>query len=129
MHYLGILGVPRRYYELGVTDYIGPSAATLSAFISVVAFIVGVAQVVFLYNLLTSIRGGKEAGKNPWKAGSLEWQTPGRRPGHGNWGDRLPLVYRWAYAYGVPGVKDDFIPQHIPPSEVERTDGGAGSGD
>ncbi len=129
MHYLGILGVPRRYYEIGVTDFIGPSAATLSAFITIVALIVGVAQMVFLFNVAWSLLKGKEAGRNPWKAGSLEWQTPGKRPGHGNWGESVPLVYRWAYAYSVPGVKDDFIPQHIPPGEVVRTDGVGGSGD
>src|SRR5918995_481646 len=36
MHYLGILGVPRRYNELGDAAFIPPSAHTLNAFISVV---------------------------------------------------------------------------------------------
>ena len=39
-------------------------------------------------------------------------------PGHGNFGPELPVVYRWAYAYGVPGVKDDFVPQNLPPDQV-----------
>ena len=39
-------------------------------------------------------------------------------PKHGNFGKELPVVYRWAYDYGVPGVKDDFIPQNVAPSEV-----------
>jgi len=25
------------------------------------------------------------------------------------------VVYRWAYAYGVPGKSEDFIPQNAPP--------------
>ena len=36
-------------------------------------------------------------------------------PGHGNWGPQLPVVYRWAYAYGVPGAPQDFIAQNAPP--------------
>ena len=28
------------------------------------------------------------------------------------------MVYRWAYAYSVPGAKDDFIPQDLPPDQV-----------
>ena len=29
-----------------------------------------------------------------------------------------PVVYRWPYDYSVPGAKEDYIPQHVPPSEV-----------
>ena len=39
------------------------------------AFIVGFAQLVFLFNLIWSIRNGRDAGGNPWRATSLEWQT------------------------------------------------------
>ena len=56
MHYLGLLGVPRRYHEIGETAFIPESAATLNAFISVMALIVGVAQMVFLFNLVWSLR-------------------------------------------------------------------------
>ena len=48
----------------------------------------------------------------------LEWQTPENPPGHGNFGPELPVVYRWAYDYSVPGVKDDFVPQNVAPEEV-----------
>ena len=40
----------------------------------------------------------------PGGAASLEWQTPETPPGHGNWGRELPIVYRWAYDYSVPGA-------------------------
>jgi len=30
----------------------------------------------------------------------------------------LPVVYRWAYDYSVPGADQDFIPQNVPPREV-----------
>jgi cytochrome c oxidase subunit 1 len=29
----------------------------------------------------------------------------------------LPVVYRWAYDYSVPGADTDFIPQNQPPSK------------
>ena len=116
MHYLGLLGVPRRYYALGETAFIPQSAHQLNAFISVAAFIVGFAQMVFLFNLISSLFKGKHAGRNPWKATTLEWQTPEIPPGHGNWGKELPVVYRWAYAYNVPGAEQDFLPQNQPPA-------------
>ena len=125
MHYLGFLGVPRRYYEIGETDFIPDSAQDLNAFITVAALIVGFAQVVFMWNLIASYTRGKKSERNPWQATTLEWQTPDFPPAHGNWGDKLPVVYRWAYAYGVPGAKDDFVPQNMPPSEVSG-DGGGG---
>ena len=114
MHYLGLMGVPRRYNELGDMGLIAESAHQLNAFISIMAFIVGFAQIVFLFNLLWSIRHGREAGGNPWRATSLEWQTPQTPPAHGNWGKEMPVVYRWAYDYSVPGAKQDFLPQNDP---------------
>ena len=48
----------------------------------------------------------------------MEWLTPTVPPEHGNWGDRLPTVHRWAYDFSVPGAKEDFITQTTPPSEV-----------
>ena len=86
----------------------------LNAFITVAALIVGFAQMVFLFNIFWSLRHGKEAGGNPWRAASLEWQTPVTPPGHGNWGKELPIVYRWAYDYSVPGAPRDFIAQDDP---------------
>jgi cytochrome c oxidase subunit 1 len=116
MHYLGLLGVPRRYYELGETAFVPPSAATLNIFITVAALAVGAAQMVFLFNLIRSLSHGRESGGNPWNATTLEWQTPETPPAHGNWGAELPIVYRWAYDYSVPGAERDFIPQNQPPT-------------
>jgi cytochrome c oxidase subunit 1 len=118
MHYLGFLGVPRRYYELGDAAFIPPSAHTLNEFISVAALIVGSAQVVFIFNLAWSLFKGKRAERNPWRATTLEWQTPHMPPRHGNWGKELPVVYRWAYDYSVPGAAQDFLPQNLPPDQV-----------
>jgi cytochrome c oxidase subunit 1 len=125
LHYLGLLGVPRRYFEMGDTSFIPASAQDLNAFVTVVALIVGFAQIVFLFNLFWSLKHGKVAEKNPWKAASLEWQTDGVPPGHGNFGAELPVVYRWAYDYGVPGAPDDFIAQNDPGTGVTRNEAGA----
>jgi len=114
MHYLGFLGVPRRYFTIDDTSFIPDSAESLNAFITVAALIVGFAQIVFLFNLVWSLKKGKESGPNPWDATTLEWQTETTPPGHGNFGPNLPVVYRWAYDYSVPGAKEDFIPQNVP---------------
>jgi cytochrome c oxidase subunit 1 len=119
MHYLGFLGVPRRYYALGQTDFIPESAQDLNAGITIAALIVGSAQILFFINILWSLRNGKKAEGNPWGAASLEWQTPDTPPVHGNWGKELPTVYRWAYDYSVPGAKNDFIPQNMADADIE----------
>jgi len=115
MHYLGFLGVPRRYYNFESFEFIPPSAQALQAVITVVALMVGVFQLVFVFNMAWSAFKGKRADGNPWRATTLEWQTPDTPPVHGNWGPRLPVVYRWAYDYSVPGADQDFLPQNLEP--------------
>jgi len=114
MHYLGFLGVPRRYYSNGATDFIPESAQSLNAGITIAALIVAASQSIFLFNMVWSLFKGDKASGNPWGATTLEWQTPDTPPGHGNWGKELPVVHRWAYDYSVPGEKQDFTPQTEP---------------
>jgi cytochrome c oxidase subunit I len=114
MHYLGILGVPRRYYALGNTDFLPSSVHTVNMAITIAALIVAAAQLVFLFNMIWSLRHGDRADGNPWRATTLEWQTPDTPPKHGNWGAQLPVVHRWAYDYSVPGARQDFLPQNEP---------------
>jgi cytochrome c oxidase subunit 1 len=114
MHYLGILGVPRRYYALGDTEFLPDSVHSVNAAITIAALVVAGSVLIFLYNMITSLKSGKKAPPNPWKATTLEWQTPDTPPKHGNWGPKLPEVHRWAYDYSVPGAPDDFIPQNVP---------------
>jgi cytochrome c oxidase subunit 1 len=42
----------------------------------------------------------------------LEWTTPSPPP-HGNF-DVTPTVYRGAYEYSSPEVKEDWLPQNLP---------------
>ncbi len=122
MHYLGFEGVPRRYYAYGETAFMSDSVQDVNVAITLAAIVVAVGQLLFFYNMAHSAFKGKEAGPNPWNATSLEWQTEHTPPQHGNFGKELPIVYRWAYDYSVPGAKDDFIPQNVAPEDVEMAD-------
>ncbi len=120
MHYLGFLGVPRRYFSVAGTNFIPASAHGLNIGITLAALLVGAFQLLFLYNLVWSYYKGKPSGPNPWNATTLEWQTSETPPIHGNFGAELPKVYRWAYDFSVPGVVADFIPQNMAPQQVQR---------
>jgi cytochrome c oxidase subunit 1 len=128
MHYLGILGVPRRYYALGDTEFLPESVHTINAAITIAALVVAASVVIFLYNMIVSLRKGEKAPSNPWGATTLEWQTPDTPPKHGNWGPRLPVVHRWAYDYSVPGAPEDFTPQNVPVDARHATGTGHGEG-
>jgi cytochrome c oxidase subunit 1 len=120
MHYIGILGVPRRYYAYGTTESFPDSVQTINTSITIAALIVGSVQLLFIVNIVWSMFKGEKADSNPWRATTLEWQTPDTPPKHGNWGPELPVVYRWAYSYSVPGAKEDFIPQNEVPGENSK---------
>ena len=120
MHYLGVLGMPRRYYDATAYEFIPQSAHDLNAFITIAALVVGFAQLLFLFNMFYSAFKGKKAVGNPWNAASLEWLTPDTPPAHGNWGEKLPVVHRWPYDYSVPGVKEDFVAQTVSQEELAK---------
>jgi cytochrome c oxidase subunit 1 len=118
MFLMGILGVPRRYFDFNALQYLPPQTSALNIAITVAALTVGAVQLIFLGNLIWSALWGKRAEANPWGATTLEWQTPTTPPPHGNWGAQTPTVYRWAYDYSVPGAERDFIPQNVPTEQV-----------
>jgi cytochrome c oxidase subunit 1 len=114
MHVQGVAGQMRRIYDPTQYNFL-VAQQPVNVFISVSAFILGAAQLIFLFNFFYSIWGGKRAvEKNPWHATTLEWTTP-NPTGHGNFGETLPTVYRWAFDYSVPGAAEDFVPQTEPP--------------
>ena len=115
MHYQGLQGVPRRYFEMYNSSQ--ASSSGLNEFITIVTIVVALSQLIFFYNIINSARAGKKAKKNPWDANSLEWQTPEMPPKHGNWNE-LPVVYRWPYDFSVPGADKDYIPQNVSPNRV-----------
>ena len=85
----------------------------LNMFVSLAAFGLGLAQLIFAYNFIRSLFRGPKAEGNPWHANTLEWQADSPPP-HGNWGATLPTVHRWPYDYSVPGATEDYIPQTVP---------------
>ena len=119
MHYLGLAGVLRRFYDIRGLNYIPESVSDLNVFMTLTAIVVGAIQFLFLINIIWSYFKGKKADSNPWRATTLEWQTQETPPGHGNWPDKLPVVYRWPYDYSVPGAESDFIPQNVPDQSRE----------
>ncbi|NBA87042.1 cytochrome c oxidase subunit I [Emticicia sp. CRIBPO] len=119
MHYIGIAGFPRRYYQWSKFETFN-TYTDLNAFISIAAIVTFLAQFIFIYNFVYSIFKGKKATSNPWRSNTLEWTTP-IHPGHGNWEGEIPTVYRWPYDYSKPGAAEDFIPQHIPFSQTPES--------
>ena len=118
MHYQGLAGAPRRYYDLSSWESFKHFGG-LNEFISLVAMIVFAVQLLFVFNFFYSIfKGRKVTDKNPWGANTLEWTTP-IRPGHGNWPGEIPEVHRWAYDYSKDGK--DFISQDTPVGDDEST--------
>lgn len=120
MHYLGMAGVPRRYYKFDVFQSFG-HFDDMNKFITIAAIITFAAQLVFILNFFYSIwKGKKQTTPNPYQATTLEWTTP-IEAGHGNWPGKLPTVQRWAYDYSKDG--EDFIPQIVPLKEGEHDAG------
>ena len=118
MHYEGLAGMPRRYYDFSNWESFKMFDG-LNEFISVVALLVFAVQLLFIFNFFYSIfKGRKVTTKNPWGANTLEWTTPIHHI-HGNWPGEIPEVHRWAYDYGKDGR--DFIPQTEPVGDNEKS--------
>jgi cytochrome c oxidase subunit I len=119
MHFLGLAGVPRRYYANTAYDQFD-QLININQLVSVFAIIGGLAQFIFAFNFFYSMYRGKKASQNPWGANTLEWTTPVEHL-HGNWPGAIPEVHRWPYDYGKPGAKEDFIPQTVPYSATPES--------
>ena len=97
MHLIGVQGMPRR-----VADYSdavrglepGRSRSRRSR--------LGLSSLIFVYNIITSWRGGPRAAANPWRALTLEWQVSSPPPIFNF--DAVPTVVGGPYEYGVPGA-------------------------
>ncbi len=116
MHILGVGGHMRRIYDPTQYEFLQQWQGW-NVFITLMAFCLGASQVLLATNFIVSLFAGKKAPRNPWNANSLEWSTPSPPP-HGNWGEKIPTVYRGAYEYSVPGMSDDYLPQDRPGEAV-----------
>jgi len=68
-HFLGLMGMTRRIYTY--PDL--PGWGLLNMISTIGAFLLGASVLVLLWNILASVRRGKPAGDNPWRAWTLEW--------------------------------------------------------
>ncbi|MGZ3865050.1 MAG: cytochrome c oxidase subunit I [Bacteroidia bacterium] len=112
MHFLGMSGVPRRYYTNSNFPMFD-NLIDINELVTGFAIFAACGQVVFFINFFYSIFRGEKAPQNPWGSNTLEWTTPMAHI-HGNWPGALPEVHRWAYDYSKPGHEKDFVPQTTP---------------
>jgi len=88
---VGYLGMPRRYHaypeEFQIYNVMSSAGAS----------ILGVGYLLPLIYLLWSLRYGREAPANPWRATGLEWQTPSPPPKHNF--RQTPIVTGAPYDY------------------------------
>lgn len=128
MHFIGLGGAPRRYYDYSIYDTWNPLASEmvldLNQIITFFAILGSIGQLFFIVNFFYSIFKGPKAPLNPWKSNTLEWTTPTAVPGHGNWPGEIPEVHRWPYDYSKPGWEEDYVPQTVPLREGEVDGGG-----
>jgi cytochrome c oxidase subunit 1 len=86
MHFLGLKGMPRR-----IADYpSGRGWGTLNLVATVGSFVIAVAMIVFLVNVITTLRKPRNAPADPWGGNSLEWATTSPPPPHNF--DSLPEI-------------------------------------
>ena len=76
-HFLGLAGMPRRYadYPIQFTEF--------NQWSSIGAFGLGATQLLFLYIIIQTVRGGKKATDEVWdNPEGLEWTVPSPAPFH-----------------------------------------------
>ncbi|MBI4545609.1 MAG: cbb3-type cytochrome c oxidase subunit I, partial [Gemmatimonadetes bacterium] len=86
MHFIGLLGMPRRIYTYSSELNLGG----LNLLVTVGGFVTALGTLAFLWNLYRSRRHGEPAGPNPWDAPTLEWATTSPPPVY-NFGS-IPVV-------------------------------------
>jgi cytochrome c oxidase subunit 1 len=94
MHFLGIMGMPRR-----VAQY-RPEFQFWNDVCSISSFVLAASTLIFLYNMYTSLTRGKKAPPNPWNARTLEWQIPSPPPYYNF--KSIPAVLKNPYDFGEP---------------------------
>ncbi len=97
--FIGYAGMQRRLYDPSVYEFLRP-LAWLQKGISHSAYLLGLAQLVFVVNFFWSLYRGRPAEPNPWQVGTLEWTLPSPPPHHNF--DRIPTVVRGPHELAHP---------------------------
>tara|TARA_Y100000590_G_scaffold441451_1_gene568197 strand:+ start:82 stop:1791 length:1710 start_codon:yes stop_codon:yes gene_type:complete len=108
----GLAGVSRRLADGGESYAHAQSVIHYNEFMSMSAWLLGLAQIPFIINIIMTLvkKKNKVANPNPWNATTMEWACPSPPIGHGNF-EKEPVAYRGPYEYSVPDHKNDFSPQ------------------
>ena len=109
----GLAGLSRRMYD-GGQQYAHASDIThWNEFMTISAFILGLAQIPFILNIFITLSSKKSEDRNPWKSTTIEWSAPSPPLPHVNFESTVE-VYRGPYEYSVPDKEEDFYPQTAP---------------
>lgn len=76
MHFLGLMGMPRRVY----TYLSGQSLDEANFAATIGAFLMGIATIVMVWNIIQTAVKGKKAGNDPWDGRTLEWAIASPAP-------------------------------------------------
>ena len=109
----GLAGVSRRLADGGESYAHAQGTLHLNEIMSYSAWLLAVAQIPFIINLIRTLiaKRAAEPDPNPWCSTTVEWTDTTSPPmGHGNF-ENAPVVHRGPYEYSVPGESTDFTPQ------------------
>ncbi len=109
----GLAGVSRRLWDGGLQYAHASGTLQWNEFMSISAWLLGLAQIPFIINIFYSMKNGEKVDRNPWGSTTLEWVAPSPPLPHVNF-DSIPEVHRDPYEYSIPGRKRDFTPQTEP---------------
>jgi len=121
MHWLGLIAHSRVLPGSRLASVVAAGSA-IRNFITAAILLTVFAQGLFLFYFLRSLfRGEKIVHCNPWRATTLEWTVTLPSPAD-DFGATGPVVYRGAYEFSVPGLAEDFVPQHLAPACPEQSE-------